>query len=124
MAKVPEGYQTVMPYLILDGATEFIEFAQKVFGAEEKMKVMRDENTVMHSEINIGGSVIMFADSTDEYPEQPGVFFIYVDDADETYKSALNEGATVVTELTNQDYGRSGGVMDSFGNTWYITTMQ
>jgi len=124
MAKVPEGYQTVMPYLILDGATEFIEFAQKVFGAEEKMKVMRDEITVMHSEINIGGSVIMFADSTDEYPEQLGVFFIYVDDADETYKSALNEGATVVTELTNQDYGRSGGVMDSFGNTWYITTMQ
>ncbi|HXS36689.1 MAG TPA: VOC family protein [Flavipsychrobacter sp.] len=124
MAKVPEGYQAVMPYLILDGATEFIKFTQKVFGAEEKMKVMRNENTVMHAEISIGGSVIMFADSTDQYPEQPGVFFIYVDNADDTYKSALSEGATVVSELTNQDYGRSGGVMDTFGNTWYITTMQ
>ena len=33
--KIPENYQTVMPYLILENAQGFIAFTQKVFGAKE-----------------------------------------------------------------------------------------
>ena len=51
----------------------------------------------------------------------PAGLFIYVEDADETYKKAIEEGATVVTTLSDQAYGRSGGVKDPFGNTWWIT---
>ena len=52
-----------MPYLIITNAANFIVFTQKVFGATETHKAMRDENTIMHAEIMIGGSTIMFADN-------------------------------------------------------------
>jgi len=38
-------------------------------------------------------------------------------------KKALENGATAVTQLGNQSHGRSGGVKDSFGNTWWITSV-
>ena len=118
---VPEGYQRVMPYLIIENAASFIEFTQKVFGAEEKLKAMRDEKLIMHAEVSIGGSVIMFADATEQYKQQPAAFFIYVDDCDAVYQKALENGATIVREPANQGYGRSAGVKDPFGNTWWIT---
>ena len=121
--KIPEGYQTVMPYLIIENAAAFIEFTKKVFNAELLGKHMRDETGIMHAEIKIGSSVIMFADSTEQYLPMPAGLFIYVDDADKSYESALDNGATAVTELADQSYGRSGGVKDIFGNVWWITSL-
>ena len=121
--KIPENYQTVMPYLILENAQGFIAFTQKVFGAKEMHQSMRDEKTIMHAEIMIGESTIMFADATDQFKVSNAGLFVYVEDADETYQSALTNGGTVVTELSNQPYGRSGGIMDPFGNVWWITSV-
>ena len=121
--KIPEGYQTITPYLILKNATAFIEFTQKVFNAEVISKHERGEETIMHSEIKIGNSIIMFADSTEQYAQSPAGFFIYVEDADKVYENALKNGAVSVTEITDQSYGRSGGVKDIFGNTWWITSV-
>lgn len=123
-AKIPANYQTVMPYLIIKEAAKFLAFAEKIFGAIQTYKVMRDENTIMHAEIMIGECTLMFADATDIYKERPGGFFIYVTDADDTYKKAIDAGASVVTELSDQPYGRSGGVADPFGNTWWITSVK
>lgn len=36
--KIPDGYQQVMPYLIVRDATKFVDFTSKVFGAVEKLK--------------------------------------------------------------------------------------
>lgn len=119
--KIPENYQTVMPYLIVNNAAKFISFMQTVFDAAETYKAMRDEHTIMHAEIMIGGSTIMFADSTVTYGVRNAGMFIYVDDADATFKKAVENGATVVNEMADQSYGRSGGVEDPFGNTWWIT---
>lgn len=119
---VPEGYQCVMPYLILENAAGFLEFAKTVFVAEEKHKAMRDEKLIQHGEINIGGSVIMFADATSQYTPQPGAFFIYTNNCDEVYHKAIENGATSLTEPADQSYGRSAGVKDAFGNTWWITS--
>ncbi len=119
---IPENYQTVMPYLIIKDARKFIVFSQKVFDAKETYKIMRDENVIMHAEIMISGSTIMFADATEQYNERTAGLFIYVADADETYKKAINEGAEIVTAISDQAYGRSGGVKDPFGNTWWITS--
>lgn len=121
--KIPENYQTVMPYLILKNAQGFIAFTQEVFGAKEMHKSMRDEKTIMHAEIMIGESTIMFADATEQFKVSNAGLFVYVDNADETYKSALTNGGTVVTELVNQPYGRSGGIADPFGNVWWITSV-
>lgn len=50
---------------------------------------------------------IMLADSTDLYNVRNAGMFIYVDDTDETYKKAIDEGATSITEVANQDYGKA-----------------
>jgi PhnB protein len=121
--KIPENYQTVMPYLIVKDATQFSSFMQTVFDATETYKAMRDENTIMHAEIMIGGSTIMFADSTDAYGVRNAGMFIYVDDADETFKKAINNGATVVNEIADRPYGRSGGVQDPYGNILWVTSI-
>ncbi len=119
---VPDNYNSVMPYLILKNVSGFIAFTGKVFNSRQTLKVMRDENTVMHAEITIGDSLIMCADSTDQYEPQTANLFIYVEDADATYYQALENDATVVTDMANQSYGRSGSVKDPFGNTWWITS--
>jgi len=121
--KIPENYQTVMPYLIIKNARAFSKFMQIVFGATETILLMRDENTVMHGEVMVGGSTVMFADWTENYEPRPAGMFIYVDNADERFQKAIENGASVVTPVADQPYGRSGGVLDPFGNTWWITNV-
>ncbi|HZG25049.1 MAG TPA: VOC family protein [Chitinophagaceae bacterium] len=121
--KIPAGYQTVMPYLIIPGASKFSEFMQTVFGAKETMRVMRDDVEIMHGELNVGGSTIMFAESNKQWEAQNAGMFIYVDNADETFKRAIEHGAVSVTGLSDQSYGRSGGVKDPCGNVWWITSV-
>ena len=121
---IPANYQTVMPILILNDASNFIAFAEKVLGAKETYKVMRDEKTIMHAEIMIGECTIMIADATDKYRQQPGSFFIYVTDADDTFKKALKAGATVLNKPSDQPYGRSGGVTDPSGNSIWFTSVK
>lgn len=118
----PADYQQVMPYLVIKDAPGFIGFMKVVFGAEERMRHMRDETTIAHAEIKIGDSVIMLAEATDDYRPNVGGFFIYVADADATYKKAIAAGATSVMPVADQPYGRSGGVKDVYGNTWWVTT--
>ena len=122
MANIPTGYQQVMPYLIIKGAAEFINFMKDVFAAEEKMRHMRDEQIIMHAELTVGECAIMLADATPAFEPRTGGFFIYVADADATYALAIATGAKAISEISDQPYGRSGGVIDPFGNTWWITT--
>jgi PhnB protein len=121
-SKIPANYQTVMPYLILMHAVGFLDFAEKVFGATVNLNVT-DKNRIMHAEILIGDSTIMFADANDKFNVQTAGLFVYVANADETYNKALEAGATVKTALSDQQYGRSGGVTDPFGNIWWITSI-
>ncbi|MCW9705496.1 VOC family protein [Fodinibius salsisoli] len=119
----PEYYRTVMPYLILENAEAFLDFTQTVFDAEIKMK-HEDEKGLRHAEIVMGDSTIMVGQSGGPWDPQPAGLYINVSSADDTYQKALDAGATTVMELSNENYGRSGGVLDPFGNTWWITSVQ
>ncbi len=122
--KIPEGYQQIMPYLILNNAGAFSTFMQDVFQAKEVMRKMRDESIVMHAEVKVGDITIMFADSTTQYEVTTGSFFIYVMNADETYTKALSQGASSIMSPSDQSYGRSCGIKDPLGNTWWITSVK
>lgn len=122
---LPSGHQTIMPYLILKGASQFIDFCKKVFDAKDSnQQVLRDDGTVMHAEIILSGSTIMVTDETKDWSQQNANLFVYVPDADETYQKALDNGATSLMELSDQDYGRTCGVTDPFGNVWWITSVK
>lgn len=120
--KIPEGHQAVMPYLMMENAPAFIEFIKGVFNAEMTHESMRD-GIVGHCEAQIGGSTIMFSNSRGEWKPATGNMFVYVPDADDTYRRAIAAGAASVMEIADQDYGRSGGVTDPFGNVWWITSV-
>jgi PhnB protein len=123
--EIPKVHQAVMPYLMLKNAAGFIDFTKAVFNADVAMQKNRDnENLIMHSEINISGSTIMFCDAPDQWRIATANLFVYVDDADEAYHRAIENGATTVMELSNQDYGRTCGVTDPCGNTWWITSIK
>ncbi|MEP0712336.1 VOC family protein [Algoriphagus sp.] len=121
--KIPENYQAVMPYLILKGAVTFIDFAEQVLDAKLLMKEVRDNNTLMHGEIKIGESTVMIAEATEDYAPQPAGLFVYVHDADKACGKAVSLGAELILEVSDKPYGRSGGIKDPFGNTWWITSV-
>ena len=113
--------QVVIPYLVIPNADRFYDFVKKVFDGKETQRFLGEDQTIMHGEVNIGGSTIMFGNCSDEWTPQPAGLYISVENADETYQKALDHGATVVMELSDKEYGRTGGVKDPFGNTWWIT---
>jgi PhnB protein len=132
MAKaIPEGYQSVTPYLVMSGAAKALDFYQKAFGATDVMRMQDPNGRIAHAEIKIGSSHIMLAD---EYPEMgfrgptslggsAVSLMLYVDDADETFKRALSAGAQELQPMKDQFYGdRSGTLKDPFGHVWTIAT--
>ena len=122
--KLPEGHQRVIPYLILQNAVAFFDFTKAVFDAEERHRsYQEDQRTLRHGEIRIGDATIMFGQSSDTWATENAGLYIYVEDADVTFQKALDAGATVVMPVADQSYGRSGGVKDPFGNTWWITAV-
>lgn len=118
----PDYYRTVMPYLILKDVSKFLEFTQKVFDAEIKMKHTDDDGRIVHAEITIGDSTIMAGESNRDWSSQPAGLYVNVNSADKTFQKALDAGAGSVMELSNKEYGRTGGVKDSNENTWWITS--
>lgn len=47
---------------------------------------------------------------------------LYVEDVDALAAQAQAAGATLFHPLQDQPYGRSGGLRDPFGLTWWIRT--
>lgn len=119
--EIPKNHQAVMPYLILKDAEKFKSFVELVFAARQLYFQANDLGGIRHAEIQVNGSTIMFADSTESWAPQTAGLYVYVANVDETYQKALNQGATSIMEPTDQSYGRSSGVQDPCGNVWWIT---
>lgn len=119
----PEHYNTVSPYLILNGANHTIEFLKSVFGAFELRRFEDASGKIMHAEVRIDDSVLMLADAADGWPSVPSHVHIYVNDVDTIYRQALAAGATSIQEpVKKDDADRRGGVKDAGGTTWWIAT--
>lgn len=128
---VPEGYHSVTPYLVVDGASKAIEFYRRAFGAVERFRMPAPDDKVGHAEIQIGDSVIMlsdpFPDMGSSAPSGTGNsssgLMLYVDDVDALFKQAVDAGATVTMPLDNQFWGdRYGKLRDPFGHSWHLAT--
>jgi PhnB protein len=128
---IPDGYHSVTPYLMMDGAAAAIAFYQEVFGATELFRMNDPKGHVSHAEIRIGDSVVMLADT---HPGTPCSgprslggstvgLMIYLDNVDTVFARALRAGGKSLRPLTNQFYGdRSGTLEDPFGHVWTIAT--
>ena len=56
---IPEGYRTVTPYLVVEGAANVLDFVKEAFGAEEKFRMDGPDGKIGHAEFTIGDSVVM-----------------------------------------------------------------
>jgi PhnB protein len=121
---VPEGFHTVTPYLVVDGAEKVIRFAKEAFGAEAVFEPMiGPDGKIMHAELKIGDSIVMISDASERAKATSDMLYVYVPNVDAVYQKALKAGATPEMEPSDQFYGdRSGGVRDPAGNRWHIAT--
>jgi len=112
----PDGWHTVTPRIFADGADELVEFIKEVFEASGEYRDSRP------SELRIGDSIVMIADASARRPT-PAFLYVYVADADATYRRALDAGATSIEPPSDMPYGdRRGMVEDRWGNVWQIAT--
>jgi PhnB protein len=120
---IPDGYHSLTPVVVVDGASRLIDFLKQVFSAEEDEVYKGPDGRVIHAELRIGDSVLMISDSNQQFPALPAMVNVYTEDVDAAYKRALKAGATSLREPANQFYGdRSAGVKDAHGNQWGIAT--
>lgn len=128
---VPEGRQSLTPYLIVKNAAKAIEFYKNAFVAAERYRLTEPDGKIGHAEIQIGDSVLMLAD---EYldigalsPESVGgtsvTLHVYVVDVDRSVERASSAGATIVRAVEDESFGdRTGMIVDPFGHKWHLAT--
>jgi PhnB protein len=119
----PEGYNSVSPYLVVNGADATIKFLVEVFGAVELRRIPNDEGKLSHAEVYIDDTVVIIADGGDDWLAIPAHVHIYVSDVDAVYQRAISVGAISVQEpIKKDDEDKRGGVKDAGGTTWWIAT--
>jgi len=130
---VPEGYNTVMPHLVLDNAAQAIDWYKRALGAEEKGRAVGPDGKILHAELQIGSSRLFLNDSmmgaktAKQFGGSPVGFWVYVADCDALFNRAIAAGAQQyggpMGQLQDQFWGdRSGTLNDPYGYTWTIAS--
>jgi PhnB protein len=133
VSPVPEGYNSITPYLIIKGAAQAIEYYKNVFGATEIVRMDQPNGEVGHAELKIGDSRIMLADenlamgaghaSAASIGSSPVSLYLYIPDVDRVVDRAVAAGAKIIKPVQDQFYGdRSGFLQDPFGHFWGVAT--
>jgi uncharacterized glyoxalase superfamily protein PhnB len=128
---IPAGHHAITPHLVINGASEAIEFYKRAFGAKEISRMpfpsADGKPKLGHAAIQIGDSMLFLVD---EFPEQgvggpgassPVTMHLYVTDANVAFARATEAGAKVVMPLADMFWGdRYGKLVDPFGHHWSI----
>ena len=132
---IPDGLEgRIIPYLMIDGAADALEFYTQAFGATERYRLeMPGGGGVGHAEIEVFGATVYLADAPDDMdgdaknPRRLGgssvLLHQYVADVDAATERAVEAGATLVRAPEDQFYGdRAAMVADPFGHLWSFHT--
>lgn len=128
---IPEGYSSVTPYLIVNGAAKALDYYKMAFDAQELMRMPGPDGKIAHAEIQIGDAKLMLADEAPQMGHMSPTtlggsgtgLMLYVTDVDDTFQRAVAGGAAVTQPVKDQFYGdRSGTITDPFGHRWTIAT--
>lgn len=120
----PAGYNSVSPYFVVDDAKRLIELLIQIFDAKPLRTYDMPDGTIMHAEIKIDDSVLMFGNASDQFPANKILTHIYVRDVDTTFERAIDLGCEVLEKPKERvgDPDRRGSFIDFAGNTWSIGT--
>lgn len=119
----PELAPSVQPYLHPLRAEPVVNFLKRAFGAEEIGRSASPDGVIRHTNIRIGTGALEMGEAYGPYQPMPGMYYLYVEDADAMYRRALAAGGISLSEPADMPYGdRVSGVKDMFGNEWCIAT--
>jgi PhnB protein len=118
---IQEDFTAITPYLY--AKLDTIDFLKTAFEAEVTHTPTPDSSGNFHAEARIGGAKVLLGSGYFSNASMAGAIYLYVPDADETYRRALSAGAQSVREPRTEAWGdRVAGVKDPSGNTWWIAT--
>jgi PhnB protein len=115
---IPDGFHTVTPRLVADDATELVKFLKDAFGASGGLPAEGP------AQLRIGDSLVMVSESGPRQATE-AFLYLYVEDADATYRRAIAAGAAALEQPDDMPYGdRRAMVRDPGGNVWQIATFR
>lgn len=126
----PAGTQRIVPYLHYADGARALEFLHDAFGFEERLRVPREDGSIMHAEAGFQDNVVMLGTPVDAAGRavagggtNHSSVMCYVDDVDAHYARAQAAGARIERELVDQPYGdRTYSAVDPEGYTWHFAT--
>jgi PhnB protein len=119
---------SIAPMLSVRRGAQAVEFYRAAFGASEAFRIDGDNGTVV-ARLSADGAEFWVADESPDHanfsPESLGGgtarMVMVVSDPDSVFHRAVAAGATVVSPMTDHDYGwRVGRIADPFGHHWEI----
>ncbi|MBX3029994.1 MAG: VOC family protein [Chloroflexi bacterium] len=121
-APTPAGFATLNPFFITRDVEGLITFLQEVFGGQEHpdARTMDIDGLLLHAELEIGGTTLMFGERKPGWPFLPQLTQIYVTDIEATLARAEERGARVVTHPTDFFGTSFSRVLDPWGNLWWV----
>jgi len=128
---IPEGFNTLTPYLIVKDAPRAVEFYKQAFGAEVRGIHYAPDGRIMNADLKIGDSILLLAEEFAEMgaksPQSlggsPVTVHIYVEDVDKLFNQAVAAGGKVVMPVMDMFWGdRYGHLTDPFGHKWSVAT--
>ena len=115
---IPEGWHSVTPRLVADDATALVAFLETAFNAVGKLPADGPGPSAVEgpAQLRIGDSVVMVSESGPRESTQ-AFLYLYVEDADATYRRAIAAGAVSLEEPADMPYGdRRAMIRDPGGN--------
>jgi uncharacterized glyoxalase superfamily protein PhnB len=111
------------PFVVIDGAADFIDFVVDVFGAVEvaEARSPMPDGRLIHGEIVLGDAHLLMADQLDGWPRHPGLLQVWVDDVAAVLEDASAAGARVVTPaIPFWAETTVGRMVDPWDNLWWL----
>lgn len=110
----PAPYRTVTPRVFVDDVEKAVAFLRMVFDARADIEPGRP------TDVHIGDSIVLVG-SAIEREAFPAFLYVYVDNADSTYRRALEAGAASLESPLDTPYGdRRAMFRDAFGNVYQV----
>jgi PhnB protein len=120
----PEGYNSLSPYFVIEGAESFVDFLKTLFRAEVTRRYDMPDGSIMHLELRIDDSILMIGEASDQFPATTHLMHLYTHDVDTLYARALELGCEPIAPPGRKEGepDRRGTFKDDFGNIWSVAT--
>ena len=114
MSQPPSHLRSVTPRMFVADVEKQVEFLRAAFDAIAEIEAGRP------TDVQIGDSIVMVSSTVEREPF-PAFLYVYVDDADSTYRRAVQAGAETIEEPVDTPYGdRRAMFRDAFGNVYQV----